>query len=92
MKKLRIEGVETVILDVPLVRPHRFTRSSTDAHPTLLVTVITRASAVESARASCRPARMELFTGDIVRTEGRDQHRLASEGVATPPSTRGRVA
>ena len=78
-----------MILDVPLVRPHRFTRTGTDAHPTLLVTVITRASAVESARALCRPALMELFTGDIVRTEGRDQHRLASECVRNAANHQG---
>jgi muconate cycloisomerase len=34
---LRIERVETVILDVPLRRPHRFARVGMDAQPILLV-------------------------------------------------------
>lgn len=38
---LRIERVETVILDVPLRRPHRFARVGMDAQPVLLVSVRT---------------------------------------------------
>jgi len=38
---LRIERVETVILDVPLRRPHRFARVGVDAQPVLLVSVHT---------------------------------------------------
>ena len=41
MSDLRIERVNTVILDVPLRRPHRFARVSMDAQPLLLVTVYT---------------------------------------------------
>jgi len=38
---LRIERVETVILDVPLRRPHRFARVGMDAQPVLLVSSCT---------------------------------------------------
>jgi len=37
MSELRIDAVETVILDVPLRRPHRFARVSMEAQPVLLV-------------------------------------------------------
>jgi muconate cycloisomerase len=43
---LAIERVGTAILDVPLVRPHRFARTGMDAQPILLVTVTTRGGAV----------------------------------------------
>jgi muconate cycloisomerase len=42
---LRIDRVETVILDVPLRRPHRFARVSMDAQPILLVFVHTAGGA-----------------------------------------------
>jgi muconate cycloisomerase len=41
MNDLRIERVETVILDVPLRRPHRFARVGMDKQPILLVRVHT---------------------------------------------------
>jgi muconate cycloisomerase len=41
MTDLRIDRVETVLLDVPLRRPHRFARTSMDAQPVLLVFVRT---------------------------------------------------
>lgn len=41
MSDLSIERVETVLLDVPLRRPHRFARTSMDAQPVLLVFVRT---------------------------------------------------
>ncbi len=37
MSDLRIDQVETVLLDVPLRRPHRFARASMDAQPMMLV-------------------------------------------------------
>jgi muconate cycloisomerase len=40
-----IHRVETAILDVPLVRPHRFARTGMDVQPILLVTVTTRGGA-----------------------------------------------
>jgi muconate cycloisomerase len=43
---LVIERVETVILDVPLRRPHRFARVTMEAQPVLLVFVHTRGGAV----------------------------------------------
>jgi muconate cycloisomerase len=42
MNDLTIERVETAVLDVPLVRPHRFARTGMDAQPLLLVTITTR--------------------------------------------------
>ena len=42
MSDLVIDRVETRILDVPLVRPHRFARTGMDAQPMLLLTVTTR--------------------------------------------------
>ena len=42
MSDLTIDSVETVILDVPLIRPHRFARTGMAAQPILLVTVRTR--------------------------------------------------
>jgi muconate cycloisomerase len=42
MSDLAIERVETAILDVPLVRPHRFARTGMDAQPILLVTLTTK--------------------------------------------------
>ncbi|MBN6041266.1 muconate/chloromuconate family cycloisomerase [Amycolatopsis sp. 195334CR] len=41
MTDLRIERVDTVLLDVPLRRPHRFARTSMAAQPVLLVFVRT---------------------------------------------------
>jgi muconate cycloisomerase len=41
MTDLAIERVETAILDVPLIRPHRFARTGMDAQPILLVTLTT---------------------------------------------------
>jgi muconate cycloisomerase len=41
MTDLAIDRVETAILDVPLIRPHRFARTGMDAQPILLVTVTT---------------------------------------------------
>lgn len=38
---LRIDRVETVLLDIPLRRPHRFARVSMDAQPVLYVFVRT---------------------------------------------------
>src|SRR3954469_14477669 len=38
---LRIDRVETVLLDVPLRRPHRFARAAMDAQPVLYVFVRT---------------------------------------------------
>ena len=43
---LRIERVETVIIDVPLKRPHKFARVTMDAQPVLLAFVHTRAGVV----------------------------------------------
>src|SRR4051794_1744531 len=37
MSDLRIDRVETVLLDVPLHRAHRFARASMEAQPVLLV-------------------------------------------------------
>jgi muconate cycloisomerase len=45
VEELAIDRVETAILDVPLVRPHRFARTGMDAQPILLVTVTTRGGA-----------------------------------------------
>jgi len=42
MSDLTIDRVETVILDVPLIRPHRFARTGMAAQPILLVTLRTR--------------------------------------------------
>ena len=42
MSDLAIDRVQTAILDVPLVRPHRFARTGMDAQPILLVTLTTR--------------------------------------------------
>ena len=42
MTDLVIDRVETAILDVPLVRPHRFARTGMAAQPILLVTLTTR--------------------------------------------------
>ena len=42
MNDLTIERVRTTILDVPLIRPHRFARTGMDAQPILLVTLTTR--------------------------------------------------
>jgi muconate cycloisomerase len=41
MSELEIDRVQTTILDVPLVRPHRFARTSMHAQPLLLVTLTT---------------------------------------------------
>lgn len=41
MRDLRIDRVETVLLDIPLRRPHRFARASMDAQPVLYVFVRT---------------------------------------------------
>ncbi|WP_290050879.1 muconate/chloromuconate family cycloisomerase [Amycolatopsis solani] len=46
MTDLGIERVETVLLDVPLRRPHRFARTGMAAQPVLLVFVHTRGGAV----------------------------------------------
>ncbi|GAB3167008.1 muconate/chloromuconate family cycloisomerase [Amycolatopsis stemonae] len=46
MTDLGIERVETVLLDVPLRRPHRFARTGMAAQPVLLVFVSTRGGAV----------------------------------------------
>ncbi|MGW4528935.1 muconate/chloromuconate family cycloisomerase [Amycolatopsis sp. NPDC004378] len=46
MTDLGIERVETVLLDVPLRRPHRFARTGMAAQPVLLVFVRTRGGAV----------------------------------------------
>ncbi|WP_410597299.1 muconate/chloromuconate family cycloisomerase [Amycolatopsis sp. lyj-23] len=46
MTDLAIERVETVLLDVPLRRPHRFARTGMTAQPVLLVFVHTRGGAV----------------------------------------------
>src|SRR5690606_34982266 len=37
MSDLRIDSVETVVLDIPLRRPHRFARFTMEAQPVLLV-------------------------------------------------------
>ncbi|MGZ8738614.1 MAG: chloromuconate cycloisomerase, partial [Nocardioides sp.] len=42
MTDLAIDRVETAILDIPLIRPHRFARTGMDAQPVLLVTLTTR--------------------------------------------------
>ena len=42
MNSLQIERVETVVLDVPLRRPHKFARVVMEAQPLLLVSVHTR--------------------------------------------------
>ncbi|MGX5655391.1 muconate/chloromuconate family cycloisomerase [Geodermatophilus nigrescens] len=42
MNDLTIEHVRTAILDVPLIRPHRFARTGMEAQPILLVTLTTR--------------------------------------------------
>jgi len=42
MSELAVERVETTVLDVPLVRPHRFARTGMDAQPILLVRVTAR--------------------------------------------------
>jgi len=42
MSDLRIERVQTTLLDVPLVRPHRFATTGMDAQPLLLVQLTTR--------------------------------------------------
>lgn len=41
MSDLRIERVRTTVLDVPLVRPHRFARTGMESQPILLVQVDT---------------------------------------------------
>ncbi|NKQ52280.1 chloromuconate cycloisomerase [Amycolatopsis sp. K13G38] len=41
MSELRIDRVETVIVDIPLRRPHRFARATMDAQPVLYVFVRT---------------------------------------------------
>ncbi|WP_214366108.1 muconate/chloromuconate family cycloisomerase [Pseudonocardia sp. H11422] len=41
MSDMRIDRVDTVLLDVPLRRPHRFARTGMDAQPVLLVFVRT---------------------------------------------------
>ena len=46
MSDLRIDGVDTVLLDVPLRRPHRFARTGMDAQPVLLVSVRTAGGVV----------------------------------------------
>ncbi|MGK3203449.1 muconate/chloromuconate family cycloisomerase [Amycolatopsis sp. MEPSY49] len=46
MTDLAIERVETVLLDVPLRRPHRFARTGMAAQPVLLVFVHTRGGTV----------------------------------------------
>jgi muconate cycloisomerase len=43
---LTIVGVETTILDVPLVRPHKFATTSMTAQPLLLVAIRTAAGAI----------------------------------------------
>src|SRR4051812_11572328 len=45
MSDLAIDRVQTAILDVPLIRPHRFARTGMEAQPILLVTVTTRGAA-----------------------------------------------
>lgn len=45
MNDLAIERVSTTILDVPLIRPHRFARTGMEAQPILLVTLTTRGGA-----------------------------------------------
>jgi muconate cycloisomerase len=42
MTDLAIERVQTAILDVPLIRPHRFARTGMEAQPLLLLTLTTR--------------------------------------------------
>ncbi len=46
MTDLAIERIETVLLDVPLRRPHRFARTGMTAQPVLLVFIHTRGGAV----------------------------------------------
>ncbi|MFJ9783330.1 muconate/chloromuconate family cycloisomerase [Amycolatopsis sp. NPDC101161] len=46
MTDLAIEAVETVLLDVPLRRPHRFARTGMAAQPVLLVFVHTRGGVI----------------------------------------------
>jgi muconate cycloisomerase len=46
MSDLTIESVTTTILDVPLVRPHKFATTSMTAQPLLLVAVRTKGGAV----------------------------------------------
>ncbi|MGH3435626.1 MAG: muconate/chloromuconate family cycloisomerase [Sciscionella sp.] len=46
MSDLRIDGVDTVLLDVPLRRPHRFARAGMDTQPVLLVQIRTRGGVV----------------------------------------------
>lgn len=46
MSDLRIDGVDTVLLDVPLRRPHRFARTGMSAQPVLLVSVKTAGGVV----------------------------------------------
>ena len=45
MSDLAIDRVETAIIDVPLIRPHRFARTGMDAQPLLLVTLHTSGGA-----------------------------------------------
>src|SRR3954468_11087149 len=42
MSDLAIDRVQTAILDVPLIRPHRFARTGMAAQTILLVTICTR--------------------------------------------------
>ncbi|WP_199435520.1 muconate/chloromuconate family cycloisomerase [Qaidamihabitans albus] len=46
MSDLRIDGVDTVLLDLPLHRSHRFARAGMDAQPVLLVHIRTRGGVV----------------------------------------------
>src|SRR4051794_14475264 len=45
MSDLAIDRVQTAILDVPLIRPHRFARAGMETQPILLVTLTTRGGA-----------------------------------------------
>ncbi len=40
-KDLKIVSVETTILDVPLIRPHKFATTTAEAQPILLVAITT---------------------------------------------------
>ncbi|MGH3631506.1 MAG: chloromuconate cycloisomerase, partial [Sciscionella sp.] len=46
MNDLRIDRVDTVLLDVPLRRPHRFARAGMDTQPVLLVHIRTRGGVI----------------------------------------------
>src|SRR5574340_1332490 len=46
MSDLKIAAVETMILDVPLVRPHKFATTTATAQPVLLVAVRTEGGVI----------------------------------------------